>query len=164
MTDINDPLASASAFVRNAFIVTPWTSLSEVQRDFEGLKACDGYWGARVNESLSLDRLFVAMKMEGGRITHWAVYMRCPDPETFISTQASIASQLNHRLGKADQRWDGDDARHRTFYPNPAERTRLHRRSGDGWGKGTVLILSRKFRQPAERFWRPPTLDGLVAP
>lgn len=163
MTDFDDRLASANAFIRNAFIITPSARLPEVQRLFPNLKTCDGYRGARVHQSLTSDRLYVAMEMQADRITHWAAYMRCLDPETFISTQASISSQLNHRLGKADERWDGDYARHRTFHPSPAERTRFHRRSGDDWGEGTILILSRRFRQPAERFWRPPTLDGLGA-
>jgi hypothetical protein len=163
MTDINDPLASANAFVRNAFIITPWTTMAEVRRLFPNLKACDGYWGARVHQSLASDRLYIGMKMEADRIFHWAVYMRCPDPETFTSTQASIASQLNHRLGKADERWDGENARHRTFQPNPAERVRFHRRSGADWGEGITLILSRKFTQPVEQLWRPATLDDLAS-
>ncbi|MFA4950456.1 hypothetical protein [Brevundimonas sp.] len=150
-SDFDVPMASANAFIRNAFIVTPTTPLVEVQQTFADLKLCGDYWGARVRQGLAGDRLYVAMKVDGERLTHWAVYLRCTDPETFISTQASIASQLNHRFGKAAERWDGDNARHRTFGSDPAERVRLHRRSGEEWGAGSVLILSRKFQQQAEQ-------------
>lgn len=151
MTDFNDHLASANAFIQNAFIVTPGTPLAEVQRTFADLKFCGDYCGARVRQGLPDDRLYVAAKMGGGQIIHWAVYLRCLDPKTFVSTQASIASQLNRRFGKAEDRWEGENARHRTFGSDPAERVRLHRRSGEEWGPGSVVILSRKFQQPAER-------------
>lgn len=149
MTDFDDHLASANAFIQNAFIVTPRTPLADVQRMFADLKFCGDYWGVRVHQGLPEDRLYVAARMDDDLVIHWAVYLRCLDPKTFISTQASIASQLNRRFGKAEDRWDGENARHRTFGSGPAERVRLHRRSGEEWGPGSVLILSRKFQHPA---------------
>lgn len=149
MTDFDDHLASANAFIQNAFIVTPLTPLAEVQRMFADLKFCGDYWGARVHQGLPDDRLYVAARLDDEQLIHWAVYLRCPDPRTFISTQASIASQLNRRFGQAEDRWDGENARHRTFRSDPAERVRLHRRTGEDWGPGPVVILSRKFQHPA---------------
>jgi len=149
MTDFDDHLASANAFIQNAFIVTPQTSLTEVQRIFADLKFCGDYWGARVRQGLPDDRLYVAARLDDELVIHWAVYLRCLDPKAFISTQASIASQLNRRYGKAADRWEGENARHRTFGSGPAEKTRLIRLSGEEWGQGSVVILSRKFLLPA---------------
>lgn len=145
MTNFVDHLASANAFIQNAFIVTPATRLVDVQQAVAGLECKGDYWGARVRQGLPHDRMYVAASTAGDLISHWAVCIRCPDPKTFSSTQASIASQLNQRFGKAVDRWEGENARHRTFNAGPAERVRLHRRHVGEWGPGPVLILSRKF-------------------
>ena len=162
MTNFEDPLASANAFIRNAFIITPWTSLAEVQRTYSTIKPHEGFWGARVHQGLSTDRLYVAERMEGERIAHWAVCLRCLTPQAFSSTQASIAAQLNHSYGKAKERWESGGVRYRRFHPNPAESVTLCRRSSNERGSGFILSLSRRVLQPAEDYWRPGSLDDLA--
>ena len=160
MTDYEHRLTSANLLIEAAFCIDSPTKLDQARARFPDLKECGGDWGARLQGGLPADRHTVGLKANGdGQILTWAAHLLCGDPATLPSTQSSIASQLNVRLGKARERQESETTRCRIWVVSPVEIVKLYRRQTEREGVLlTEFVLARLFKQPEGQQFQMPTI------